>query len=88
LNCTPGWAARLAAWILPMRPAPNNATSIIMFSWGVDFFDVELWLYASAMNSAWHRQMVLVSERKAKALPSVTVSSASAARASGASCCR
>ena len=26
------------------------------------------------MNSAWHRQMVPVSERKANALPSVTVS--------------
>ena len=26
------WRARFAAWILPIRPAPNNANSIIPFS--------------------------------------------------------
>src|SRR5581483_511564 len=29
LSFTPGCAARLPAWILPMRPAPNSATSIM-----------------------------------------------------------
>src|SRR5438128_11716672 len=32
LSFTPGWRATFAAWMLPMRPAPNNATSIIVFS--------------------------------------------------------
>ena len=26
---TPGWRATLPAWILPIRPAPKSATSII-----------------------------------------------------------
>src|SRR6185312_2779580 len=29
---TPGWRARLPAWIRPMRPAPSKATSIMGFS--------------------------------------------------------
>ncbi|MOA29684.1 hypothetical protein D3C78_1507150 [compost metagenome] len=35
------------------------------------------------MNSAWHRLMVLLIERKAKAVPSLTVSTVLALRASG-----
>src|SRR5689334_10030688 len=31
LSRTPGWRAILPAWIAPMRPAPNNATSVIAF---------------------------------------------------------
>src|SRR5713101_7551682 len=41
LSLTPGWRTRLPAWILPMRPAPNNATSVIVFSAISRFFDVE-----------------------------------------------
>jgi hypothetical protein len=30
LSLTPGWRTRLPAWILPMRPAPKIATSVIV----------------------------------------------------------
>src|SRR5206468_11963122 len=29
LSLTPGWRTRLPAWILPMRPAPKSATSVM-----------------------------------------------------------
>ncbi len=31
-SLTPGWRTTLPAWILPIRPAPNTATSIIVIS--------------------------------------------------------
>ena len=70
----------IAAWILPIRPAPNSATSIVFTaqsSYPPVCFDSSTFsssLYASAMNNAWHRQIVLVSERNANALPSFTYS--------------
>src|SRR2546430_2275766 len=32
LSLTPGWRTTLPAWILPMRPAPNRATSVMRSS--------------------------------------------------------
>src|SRR6185295_11037212 len=42
LSLTPGWRTRLPAWILPIRPAPNIATSVIVVSAMLGFLDVQL----------------------------------------------
>src|ERR1700744_3071372 len=42
LSRTPGCRARFAAWILPMRPAPNTATSIVIAACLLGFFYVQL----------------------------------------------
>src|SRR6201997_3304167 len=55
LSRTPGCRARLDAWILPMRPAPNTATSIVLPATSV--------IVSSSVCRLFYVQFQLVRER-------------------------